>query len=105
MRKRHTLLVQPREKFKGSAGQTEYRNVGDPVEVRGNVHPLSAEEVQLFGDRAVDTRKFFYFGPSWPGDMFCEITFEGVKWDQVAPAPHMDLGLRTAHFEVLIRKR
>lgn len=103
MRRAHTAVVQRRVKTAGSAGQAEYVNDGDPVTVRGNRHPLTQEEIRLWGDSARVTEKFFC--NSWPGDMFSVITIDGDPWDQVAPAERHGLGQATRHDEVVLRKR
>lgn len=105
MIKRHALTVQPYKQAPGSSGQAEWVVDGDPVQVRGNVHPLDADEIQFFGERARDMRKVFYYGRTWPGDIHCRIEFDGVEWDQAEPERHFDLGYRTQHFEVMIRRR
>jgi hypothetical protein len=102
MRPHHTLVVQPTKKKDGSAGQRERENDGDPVNVRGTYHPLSADEVKLWGDSERETGKFFC--KSWPGDLYSVITFRGSVWDQVA-AEVFDIGSSTKHIEVVIRRR
>ena len=105
MRPRHTLIVQKRKPAPtaGSVGQAVYVADGTPVPVRGNVHPLTTEEIRNYGDQAKDLRKFFC--RAWPGDMFSEITFEGDKYDQVEPVKKHDLGHLTKHAEVILRRR
>jgi hypothetical protein len=103
VRRAHTAIVQNRTKGTGSAGQAEYVNAGAPITVRGNRHPLTQEEIRLWGDSAKVTEKFFC--NSWPGDMFSEITIDGEPWDQVAPVERHGLGQATRHDEVVLRKR
>lgn len=103
MRRKHTITVQPREYVKGSAGQRELQDVGDPIVVRGNRHPLSQEEIRLWGDSAKETVK--YFCDTWPGNIYSGITIAGEAWDQVAPAEVHSLGQNTKHVEVILRKR
>lgn len=105
MRRRHTITGVLYESFKGSANQAEYRPIPDtePVTVPCNVHPLSADEIQFYGERSRDMRKVF--ADSWPFDTLSRLTFEGVPWDQVEPAGNHQLGMGTRHYEVIIRKR
>lgn len=103
MRYRDSLVVQKRKKAPGSAGQRELVNDGSPVTVVGNMHPLDTSEIEFYGTRASDTRKWFC--KSWPGDMFSEITYDGAKWDQVDPEKVHKLGQATRHIEVIVRKR
>jgi hypothetical protein len=103
MRRRHTLTVQPRKRKDGSAGQRELENDGEPVDVKGNRHPLSEEDIRLWGDSAKETVK--YFCDTWPGDIYSTITIAGEPWDQVAPARVHGLGQNTRHVEVILRKR
>jgi len=99
---RHTLLVQLREPVTGSAGQTEWRDAGSPVQVRGNLHPASTDEIAAFGVQTADLRRFHCL--EWPGDSHSVITYDGRPWDVVAPPQHFDMSPRTAHWEVLIRR-
>lgn len=103
MQAHHTLTIQNKKSVRGSAGQSEYVDDGPPIKVRGNLHPLSSDELQLWGDTNRQTRK--WFGKTWPADTHSEITFDGELWDQVAPAEKFDIGQRTKHFEVVLRKR
>lgn len=108
MRRRHTITGVLYEKTAGSAGQAEWVPIeiadGDPVpSVRCNVRPLSAEEVQFWGDRGKDTR--IVFADTWPFDIHSRLTFEGAEWDQVEPEKNFDFGAATKHHEVVIRKR
>jgi hypothetical protein len=103
MRAHHRLTVQLRTRQEGSAGQSEYIPSGEPIEVRGNIHPLSQEEIQLWGDSARETIKWFC--KTWPGDIHSEVTLRDAKWDQVAPAAVFDLGKTTKHVEVVLRRR
>jgi hypothetical protein len=103
MRYQHAVVVQKRKRVPGSAGQKELVNDGSPIIVRGNVHPLSEDEIRALGDRAVETRKFFC--RTWPGDMFSALAYDGGTWDQVEPAQTHGLGHLTKHVEVLIRRR
>jgi hypothetical protein len=102
MRARHTLVVQNRERVR-TKGHEELQPTGEPISVRGTVHPLDAAEIQFYGDRALETRKFF--GPSWPGNIDCRITFDGDEWDQVEPAAVHGIGQASRHVEVIIRRR
>lgn len=103
MRAHHKLVVQRRKKVPGSAGQGELAADGTPIPVRGNFHPLSAEEIVLWGDSGKETGT--WFSKTWPGDIYCSITFRGAQWDQVAPAKVFDIGSSTQHVEVVIRRR
>jgi hypothetical protein len=105
MRYKHTLAVRPARTVEGSAGQDEFQlaDPEDAVSVRGNVHPIEADEIVFWGDHGRDMRKVFCH--SWPGDIRCRISWNGDEWDQVAPEQHFDLGARTQHFEVIIRRR
>jgi len=102
MRAHHSLTVQKTKKKLGSAGQRERESDGDPVTVRGNYHPLSDEEIQLWGDSERETGK--WFSKTWPGDLYSVITFRGHTWDQVAMET-FDIGSSTKHIEVVIRRR
>jgi hypothetical protein len=95
--------VQRTKEVRGSAGQRERENDGDPIPLRGNMHELDAEEIQFWGDRQRVTKKFFYYGKTWPGDIFSKITFDGSDWDQVAPAKMF--GFTRKHIEVILRER
>ena len=97
------MFVQRKKRKDGSAGQRELEDDGTPVKVRGNKHPLSQEELRLWGDSKLETIK--YFCASWPGDIYSAITIDGEPWDQVAPAEVHGLGQATRHVEVVLRKR
>lgn len=101
MRTRHVVTVQRTKEKRGTAGQRERENDGEPIAVRGNMHELDADEVQLWGDRGHETKKFFC--KSWPGDIFSIVTYAGKTWDQVAP--EMRFGFTHPHIEVILRKR
>lgn len=103
MRYRRIASVQRRVERKGKAGQVEYVDDGLPIPVRGNLYPLTTDEVQFYGDRGTDTRKWFC--QVWPGDMHSRITLDGAEWDQVEPAKTFDAGVRSRHVEVILRKR
>lgn len=105
MRRRHVITGVQYESFKGSAKQTEYRPVfgPQPAPVPCNVHPLDAAEVQFYGERSRDMRKVF--ADTWPFDTHSRLTFQGAEWDQVEPEKDHDLGVRTKHQEIIIRKR
>jgi hypothetical protein len=103
MRRKHTLVVRPRDRVEGSAGQSELGPLQDPVNVLANVRPLSADEIIQWGDRGRDTRKVFC--DSWPGSMDATIAWGGASWDQVAPEQVFDYGTATQHVELIIRKR
>jgi hypothetical protein len=103
MRYLDTVSVQLREKVAGSAGQAEWSDAGDPVTVRGNVHPLEADEIVYWGDHGRDMRKLFC--KSWPGDIHSVISWDGAAWDQVAPEQLFKIGQSTKHVEVILRRR
>jgi hypothetical protein len=100
---RHTLVVQNRKKVPGSIGQNEFVNDGSPITVRGNKHPLSADEIVSFGVRDFVSTAFHCL--SWPGNPDCIVTLDGVDWDQVGEAQLYDMSPATRHFEVVLRKR
>ena len=102
-RQRHTVSVQKRKSKTGSANQKEYENDGAPVIIPGTYHPLSAEEILVWGTSTRETGKFFC--RSWPGDIHSRITFRGAQWDQVAPAEISDIGQNTKHVVVVLRRR
>lgn len=102
MQYRHRLTVQPRKKVTGKAGQAEFVNDGTPTDVPGNLRPLSVEEIDFYGERNRELRK--YFCKTWPGDINAAITGRGAVWDQVS-AETFDYGSRTQHVEVVLRKR
>lgn len=103
MRYRHRVTVQPFAEVTGSAGQTEWTPTGRPVTVSCNIHPLSTDEVEAWGERSRDMRTLFC--RTWPGNQHSPIVWEGTVWDQVADAQTYGMGVATRHVEVLIRKR
>jgi hypothetical protein len=103
MRRIDLVLVQLRTKVPGSAGQNEWEPSGDPIEVRGNMHPLSADEIVFWGDHGREMQKFAC--DTWPGDMQSVMTWDGSEWDQVAPEQRARLGRGTKHVEVVLRRR
>jgi hypothetical protein len=102
-RPRHVVSVQKMRSETGSVGQLERVKDGRPVNVRGTLHPLDATEIQFYGDRGTETRKFFC--NVWPGGMNAVVTFEGATWDQVEPVESHRIGQMTKHVEVILRRR
>lgn len=103
MRRIDTVLVQPRTEQEGSAGQSEWVPSGEPIPVRGNMHPLEADEIVFWGDHGREMQKFAC--DTWPGDIQSVTTWDGSEWDQVAPEQRARLGHRTKHVEVVLRRR
>ena len=105
MRRRHSISGVNYMPVKGSASQTEWVPVMGPAlaPVKCNVHPLDTAEIQFYGEQSRDMRKVF--ADSWPFDTHSRLTFQGSEWDQVEPEKDHDLGERTKHHEIIIRKR
>jgi hypothetical protein len=100
---RHKALVQNKKTVPGSIGQDELVDDGAPIEVRGNKHPLSSDEIVSFGLRDFVSTSFHCL--TWPGNPLCVVTLDGVEWDQVGEAQLYDMSPSTRHFEVVLRKR
>lgn len=100
---KHKLTVQPYQETPGSIGQETYEPVGAPIPVRGNKHPLTAQETEDNGLQNFTTTNFHCL--SWPGDQHCRVTLDGAEWDQIGEAKLFDMSTRTRHYEVILRKR
>jgi hypothetical protein len=103
MRTRSRALVQSRRQQRGSANQVELVAEGIPIPVRGNLYPLSAADRQFYGDQASVTRR--WFSRTWPGDMFNEVTIDGLVYDQEGPAVWHGAGVNSRHWEVVLQMR
>ncbi|WP_461024676.1 hypothetical protein [Thalassiella azotivora] len=78
---------------------------GTPVEVRGVVQPVQADELQALGAAQTETvYRFIGRGP-WPGGVHSTVTWDGREWDQLGEAKVYSTGRRTGHIDVLLRAR
>lgn len=102
-RPRHIASVQPYTAEEGRIGQKEYSPTGDAVTVRGNMHPVRAQELERLGLQNFTTTAFHCL--EWPGDQHCRVTLTGAEWDQIGEAKLYDMSARTRHYEVILRKR
>lgn len=102
-RPKHELMVQLYVKSPGSIGQNEYEPTGDPVPVKGNKHPLTAQEVEANGLQNFTTVNWHSI--KWPGDEHCRVTLDNAEWDQIGEAKLFAMSTRTLHYEVILRKR
>lgn len=102
-RPKHSLTVQLYEEVAGSVGQKEFQPVGAEIPVRGNKHPLTAQETEDYGLQNFTTTN--WHSTSWPGDQHSRVTLEGAEWDQIGEAKLFDMSERTRHYEVILRKR
>lgn len=100
---RHRLLVQRYGATVDDEGVPAKGPVGDPVPVRGNVHPLSAEEVQAYGTQTAET--YWVTARNWPGDHQARVHWDGRWWDQVAEPTRHTMSPRTAHERIRISAR
>lgn len=100
---RHRLLVQRYELVTGGMGQDERVAQGDPVPVRGNLYPLTADESESLGLVNTETRAFHIHHGRWPGDQHSVATHGGKKWEQVGPVVDYEMGMNTRHQRVILR--
>lgn len=76
----------------------------DPVEVRGTVQPLSAEESYQLGLTSEVVYRFLTVGP-WPGGVHSRIWWDGREWEQLGEALHHTTGRLTRHVVVRFRAK
>jgi len=100
---KHSLTVQRYAKTEGSIGQNDYSPAGDPVTVRGNKHPLTAEETTNYGLQNFTTVAFHCL--TWPGDQHSMISLDGSDWEQIGDPKLYGMSTRTQHYEVILKKR
>jgi hypothetical protein len=99
---RHTVEVQLREAAAGSLGQKKYSNVGDRLPIRGNLQPLSSDEILANGLQNEITRRFS--GRTWPGDSTSLVYTDGWEWSPVGEPEHFGMSPRTAHYVVILKR-
>lgn len=102
-RRPHTVTVTPRERTRGAGGDTLWVDL-DPVEVRGTVQPLSAEESYQLGLTSEVVYRFLTVGP-WPGGVHSRISWDGREWEQLGEALHHTTGRLTRHIVVRLRAK
>lgn len=100
---RHAVTVQMQKRVKKSAGY-EYEPDGDPVTVRGNLHPMSADGSRAYGLQEVVSQQL-NTKELWPGDAHSIVTTsDGRRWDFVG-VQEFDMSPGTAHREVVLKLR
>lgn len=103
---RHAVTVQNMRRTVSDSGTPRYVDPdGDPIVVRCNTYPLTAQEVVDFGIRNEVARKVYLHWEKWPGDQHSVITYDGDTWEQIGPPVVYDSGFQTKHTQVTIRKR
>lgn len=100
---RHELLVQRYGTTTDDEGVSATGPLGDPILVRGNVHPLSADEVVAYGTQTTET--YWVTARNWPGDHRARVHWDGRWWDQVGEPTRNTMSPRTAHERIRISAR
>ncbi|MDO5619274.1 hypothetical protein [Kocuria sp.] len=100
---RHAVLVQLYGLRSDDEGVEEVHALGEPVEVRCNVHPLSTDEREALG--VLTTETYRITARDWPGDHRTRVFYDGRWWDQVGEPSRFRMSSRTQHDSVLISAR
>lgn len=89
----------------GTSGQTKYTSPdGDPIPVRCNAYPLTADERTALG-LINDVTVRLFVRTEWPGNQRSTIVYDGSEWEQSGPATTYRAGTASGHTQVILRKR
>lgn len=98
----HTVVVTPKVEVPDRYGGTSYVD-GDPVNVRGAMQPVSADESEGLGVQADTSYRFI--GRDWPGGIHATAVWAGRIFDQEGEARRYSMSARTTHVDVILTVR
>lgn len=100
---KHHVTVIDREERTDDDGAVTLHEL-PPVVVDGNVHPVSADEAEVYGLVLTDSYRVTVAAGIWPGSPQALVLWDGQAYSQVGRVLKSRMGHGTRHDRVFIRR-